>query len=155
MLSQEGTAVRDSGIFVVSDAAAAVMLSGLLSAVSCGGDDSGRGIGGANDSGASTGGVAAGGGGGNGGANTGGASAGGTGGTSRGTGGDATGGRGNAGDASVGGAGAGGGGTCNPESCPLPIPTPPTVKCCFSPSGPCGYDFGQGAGCQVPFVGDM
>jgi len=134
--------VRDHGFFL-----AVVLAGGLLSAASCGdssGPNSGGvgtgGVGGASTGGTGTGGTAGG--------------TGGTGGTSAGTGGVVAE-DGSAGDASVGGTGAAEGGTCNPETCPLPNPTPPTVKCCFTPSGPCGYDFGQGAGCQVPFVGDM
>jgi hypothetical protein len=49
--------------------------------------------------------------------------------------------------------GSGGSGTCNPQTCPTPAP--PAVKCCVTANGPCGVDYQQGAGCQVPSTGDI
>lgn len=63
-----------------------------------------------------------------------------------------TGGGGSGGTAS-GGGGSGGGGTCNPQTCPTPAA--PAVKCCVTANGPCGVDYKQGAGCQVPSIGDI
>jgi Glycine rich protein family len=66
---------------------------------------------------------------------------GGTGGTSIGGGGTSTGGGGT------------GGGTCNTSTCPSPAP--PATKCCVGPNGPCGVDYGQGAGCQSAPTSDI
>ncbi|MBK7586607.1 MAG: hypothetical protein IPI67_41270 [Myxococcales bacterium] len=77
-------------------------------------------------------------GGGSGGVTTGGGGAGGGGGTTGGTGGGGTG---------------GSTGTCNPQTCPTPAA--PAVKCCVTANGPCGVDYKQGAGCQVPQTGDI
>jgi len=83
---------------------------------------------------------------------SGGTTSGGSGGvTSGGTGGTVSGGGGTG--ATGGSGGTGGGGTCNPQTCPTPAP--PAIKCCVTNNGPCGVDYQQGAGCQVPSTGDI
>lgn len=71
---------------------------------------------------------------------------------------DSGGGSGGTGGTATGGGGTGatsgsGGGTCNPQTCPTPAA--PAVKCCVTQNGPCGVDYKQGAGCQVPSSGDI
>lgn len=72
---------------------------------------------------------------------------------SGGAGGTTSGGGGMGGSATGGSSGTGGGGTCNPQTCPTPAA--PAVKCCVTSNGPCGVDYQQGAGCQVPSTGDI
>lgn len=60
---------------------------------------------------------------------------------------------GGGGSGGTGGSGGSGGGTCNPQTCPTPAA--PAVKCCVTANGPCGVDYKQGAGCQVPSAGDI
>lgn len=73
-----------------------------------------------------------------------------------GSGGETGSGGGTGGTGASGGAGGSGGtsaGTCNPQTCPTPAS--PAVKCCVTQNGPCGVDYQQGAGCQVPSSGDI
>ncbi len=82
-----------------------------------------------------------------------GATGGSVGGGGRGATGGMTGGGGMGATGGTSGGGTGGGGTCNPATCPTPAP--PAQKCCVTANGPCGIDYGQGAGCQVPPTGDI